>query len=94
MATTKLWTVAELERTSLAGRFELIDGEMVEMAPSGGDASGIGVTVASLLFNHVRPRGLGRVFGADGRFVLYHDRELIRVPDVAFVRGERLTPVG
>jgi Uma2 family endonuclease len=91
MATTKLWTVEELEREGAPeGRWELIDGELVEMSPSGGRASKIGVRTARLLGNHVEPRALGEIFGADGGFVLFPGRDLLRVADVAFVRAERL----
>jgi Uma2 family endonuclease len=93
MATTKLWTIEELERDPPEGRWELVDGELVEMAPSGGEASTIGAEVARHLGNHVVPRRLGRVFNADGGFVIFPDRELVRAPDVAFVGADRL-PAG
>ena len=88
--TTTRWTVDELERSSLAGHYELIDGELVEMSPSGRRASRVGVAFARILGNHVVPRGLGEVFGADGGFVLFPGRELLRVPDASFVRADRL----
>jgi Uma2 family endonuclease len=91
MATTRLWTVEELEREGAPeGRWELIDGELVEMSPSGRRATRIGVRFARFLGNHVDPLGLGEVYGADGGFVMFPGRELLRVPDAAFVRAERL----
>ena len=39
MATTKPWTVEELEQTFLDGQHELIDGELIPMPPSGDRAS-------------------------------------------------------
>lgn len=90
MATTRLWTVEELERASLDGRHELIDGALVEMTPSGDRASTTAMRLGSRLNLHVEARDLGRVYGADGGFVLFPDRQLVRVPDVAFVRSERL----
>ena len=93
MATTKLWTVEELEREGPPeGRWELIDGELVEMSPSGRTATKLAVWIAHLLLGFVTPRRLGEVYGADGGFVLFPGRELIRVPDVAFVRAERVPP--
>ncbi len=93
MATTKLMTVEELEREGPPeGRWELIDGELVEMSPSGGDASFIGGWIHTLLSNHVVPRRLGRVYPADASFVLFPGREIVRSPDVAFVRAERVPP--
>jgi len=91
MATTKVWTVEELERDGAPeGRWELVDGELVEMAPSGRRATRVGVAIARHLGNHVVSRGLGEVSGADGGFVLFPGREVLRVPDAAFVRAERL----
>jgi Uma2 family endonuclease len=93
MATTtasRRMTVEELEQTPLEGRYELIDGELVEMSPSGDRASSTAATVTIHLGNHVLPRRLGRIYGADAGFVLFPDRVLVRVPDVSFVRAERL----
>jgi Uma2 family endonuclease len=91
MATTQLMTVEELEREGAPeGRWELIDGELVEMSPSGSLASSIAAGIVFLLYGFVTPRRLGTVYGADGGFVLFPGREILRVPDVAFVRAERL----
>lgn len=95
MVTTKRITVDDLERDGLPdGFWELIDGRIVEVAPAGGEASSIGVMTAALLIGHVMPRGLGRVYGADGGFVLYPrtEREMLRSPDAAFVRADRVPP--
>ncbi len=91
MATTKLWTVEQLEREGPPdGRWELIDGELVEMSPAGRAASKLAALITYLLLSVVRPRGLGEVYSADAGFVLFPDRRIVRVPDVAFVRAERL----
>ena len=91
MATTRLTTVEELERDGTPeGRYELIDGELIEMSPAGGDASFVGNTISFFLTGHVRSRGLGRVYNAEGGFVLFPSRALVRAADVAFVRADRL----
>ena len=93
MATTKLWTIEELEREGAPeGRWELIDGELVEMSPSSRASSRIGLRFGRHLANHVEPRGLGEVHGAEGGFVLFPERPrpTLRVPDAAFVRADRL----
>ena len=41
---------------------------------------------------HVVPRKLGRVYNADAGFVLFDNPQLVRVPDAAFVRADRLPP--
>lgn len=95
MVTTKRLTVDDLERDGMPdGLWELIDGRIVEVAPAGGEASSTAVMIASFLVPHVRASRLGRVYGADGGFVLYpgEEREMLRAPDVAFVRAERVPP--
>ncbi|MCA9879537.1 MAG: Uma2 family endonuclease [Thermomicrobiales bacterium] len=89
MVATRI-TVAEFEATVGDDRVELIDGEIVEMPPSSDWSSSIAVTIGALLWNHVRPGKLGRLYSADGGFVLFPDRATVRVPDVAFVRAERM----
>lgn len=92
--TTKLMTIAELEREGAPeGRYELIDGKLVEMSPSDPLPSRIGILIAAFLVHHVLPGDLGGVFGAEAGFVIFPDRETVRVPDVAFVSKERLPSV-
>lgn len=89
MVATRM-TVAEFEATVGDDRVELIDGEVVPMPPSSDWSSSVAATIGYLLGVHVRPRKLGRLYSADGAFVLFADRQTVRVPDVAFVRAERM----
>jgi Uma2 family endonuclease len=89
MVATRPITIEEFERMALDGRWELIDGEPVEMTPSADESSSIGAMILGFLAQYVRERRLGRLYGADGGFVLFPDRPTVRVPDVAFVRAER-----
>ncbi len=89
MVATRPITIQEFEHMALDGRWELIDGEPLEMTPSADESSSVGATIIALLGSFVRPRGLGRLYGADGGFVLFPDRETARVPDAAFVRADR-----
>lgn len=92
--TTQSRTVEDLERFGAPeGRWELIDGELVEMSPGSEDHGAYGLAVGSAMLTFSAPRGLGRTFGADTGFVVADDPPTIRVPDAAFVRAERL-PVG
>ena len=94
VTTTKLMSIEQLEREGAPeGRYELIDGELVEMSPSDPLPSRIAILFASFLVNHVLPRDLGGVFGAEAGFAIFPDRQTVRVPDVAFVSKERLPPV-
>jgi Uma2 family endonuclease len=42
---------------------------------------------------HVRPRKLGKVSAADGGFVPFPGRELLRAPDAAFVKADLVVEV-
>ena len=89
MVATRI-TVAEFEATNQMDRVELIDGEIVEMVPSSDGSSSLAARITVLLGMHVLPNKLGRLYSADGGFVLFPDRATVRVPDVAFVRAERM----
>ena len=92
--TTRRTTVADLEREGAPeGRWELIDGALVEISPAGGIASRTGASIGTLLMNHVAPRGLGAVLSADAGFVLFPDRQTVRVTTVSVVRADRLPTV-
>jgi Uma2 family endonuclease len=70
--------------------FELIDGELHPMAPSGQEHSNVGVNLVTLINAFVRKNRLGIVTGPDGGYILKHDPETVRVPDIGFVRSDRL----
>jgi len=93
MATTRLMTVENLEREGAPeGRWELIDGELVEMTPSSSESSRTGMRFGYYLTDHVLPRRLGEVFGTDSGFAVFAGREIVRVSDAAFVRADRIPP--
>lgn len=73
-------------------QYELVDGRLVRMPLSGGEASNIAAIMLGALITYVRAQHLGRVTGADGGFDFsalgQPDTEL--GPDVAFVRTERV----
>jgi Uma2 family endonuclease len=66
--------------------FELIAGEIVEKMVSSPRSSSIGALLAGLLIIHVRERGLGRVTGADGGYMVGGERY---IPDAAFISKAR-----
>jgi Uma2 family endonuclease len=92
MATTRLYTVDELEQSPPDGEWELIDGELVPVNPSGFAASSVGLRIGRLIGNFVDEHDLGEMTGADGGYVLFSDRETLLAPDVAFVRKDRVPP--
>lgn len=93
MATTtrRRMTVADLEREGAPeGRWELINGELVEMSAAGEDHGAFGATIIGHLFAFVVPRRLGRIFNAATGFVITEGPPMVRMPDVSFVRVGRL----
>jgi Uma2 family endonuclease len=75
--------------------YELVEGRLVRMPASGGEASNIAVLLSAALVNFVLPRQLGRVTGADGEYDLTQPGdpgETGLAPDVAFVRAGRFPP--
>jgi Uma2 family endonuclease len=89
MVATKQITVEEFERMPLEGVWELVDGELVELSPSAEESSNVSANIVILVGQHVRANRLGRVYTAEGGFVLFPDRATVRAPDVAFVRADR-----
>ncbi len=67
--------------------YELVDGVLVEKVTSV-HASFLATVIATFLNNHVLPRKLGLVLGADGMYRL--SPGLIRIPDVSFASVDRL----
>lgn len=75
------------------GHYELVKGEVIEMAPPGGVHGGVAVNIASALHVYVRQHDLGRVVVESG-FRLESDPDTVRGPDVAFIRRERIPQGG
>ncbi|MFN7588126.1 MAG: Uma2 family endonuclease [Planctomycetota bacterium] len=75
-------------------RHELWRGELRRMSPAGHWHSSLALRLGAMLEVHVRRHRLGRVYGADGGFLLAHDPDTVLAPDVAFVRSDRLPPKG
>lgn len=93
MTATALMTVDEFEAMALADRvntWELWWGEVREVPGSGFEHSDVGVAISAELRYFARPRGLGRVLGADGTFILSREHKIVLLPDVAFVAQHRL----
>ncbi|MBI4312583.1 MAG: Uma2 family endonuclease [Chloroflexi bacterium] len=92
MATTKTLLTAE----QLAGmpddgrRLELVKGELVEMPPTGGDHGEASFNIAMLLGIFIKEHHAGKGYGAETGFVISHDPDTVRAPDVAFISRERL----
>ena len=83
---TRLVTADELERMSFNDKHvELVKGEIVEMAPAGGEHGEIALAIGSLLRTFIRRDKLGTTYAAETGFILSHDPDVVRAPDAAFL---------
>jgi Uma2 family endonuclease len=76
--------------------YELVEGRLVRMSPTGGEHSYIAMDLGAVLHTFVKMHHLGIVLGAETGFLLSHPGELdtVLAPDVAFVRADRVPPKG
>lgn len=89
--TTRFMTIDELERNGPAeGLWELIDGELVAVNATGDEHAAVTFTFILRLGNHVTANRLGRVVLPDTGIVVSEQRQTVRLPDVGFIRGDRL----
>jgi Uma2 family endonuclease len=72
--------------------YELVRGELVRMTPPGGEHGEVAGEAYWHLRNYIARNPIGRVYAAETGFLLARDPDLVRAPDAAFVRGERLPP--
>ena len=89
-ATTKLYTADDLWEMTTDEPWELWEGELRKVPGAGGDASWFAGVIFSLLLPFVRSSKLGMLTGADGTYIVARDPYTALVPDVAFVRWDRL----
>ncbi len=70
-------------------RYELVRGELRQMAPSSYNHGRSAARVAKSLINHVDDNNLGSVSIAEAGFLLSMGPDHVRVPDLSFVSRER-----
>jgi Uma2 family endonuclease len=88
--TTRPITAEQLLAMGDIGRCELINGEIIHMAPAGAEHGGVAAEIARRLANHAVANRLGKVYAAETGFLLRRGPDHVRAPDVAFVRTERV----
>jgi Uma2 family endonuclease len=95
MVTTSTKIVADLEAMgSEAKRFEVIGGMLRPREPMGAEHGEIEVQLLLPLGAYVLSNGLGRVYPSETHFIILDDPEELVVPDLSFVRADRLPPRG
>ncbi len=92
MATTQPHIVSaeQLLKTPDLGRCELVRGELIMMTPAGFEHGSIVAKMTAPLGGFVKKHQLGRVTGVGTGFLIGHDPDTVRAPDVAFVRAGRI----
>ena len=95
MATRTTATVEDVLRLASAGcRFELVDGELVEMSPTGFSHGAVERRIGRRFGDFVDDNQLGEVVVGEVLFQLDRNGRLARAADVAFVRRHRLPRPG
>ena len=69
------------------GRYELVDGEVVELSPVNDEHSGIASNIVTAFNNYSRRHGFGQA-GVEAGYIVLSGPDTVRGPDVAF----RLVP--
>lgn len=87
--TTKLYTAEDLWAMPGDEPWEIWDGELRKVPSAGGRASRVASRISSRIDQYLERHNLGIVTGADGSYVLRSPGTVV-VPDVAFVRWDRL----
>jgi Uma2 family endonuclease len=87
---TKDVTADELLKMGDIGRCELIYGELVMMSPAGAEHGVVALRFGMHVGLFVEENKLGAVFAAETGYKLASNPDLVRAPDVSFIRGERL----
>ena len=77
-----------LNQGDLDYQLELDEGKILVMGPSDIVSSEVGVRLIAALYAWVNPRRLGRLFDSSGAFIFPNTN--LKVPDVSFVRAQRL----
>src|SRR5260370_1012880 len=84
------YTPEDLLNMEDEGRFDLVDGRLVEK-PMGAESSSIGLAVMSLVRQHAHNHGLGLVFGSNCGYQIFKDNpDRVRYPDGSFICHGRL----
>ncbi|NJL01222.1 MAG: Uma2 family endonuclease [Spirulinaceae cyanobacterium SM2_1_0] len=85
----KRWTDAEFMALSHDGhRYELVNGELIDMGSSGALHSNIAIILSSALFAVVNEQKLGALFDSSTAFKMKNGNR--RSPDISFFAKERL----
>jgi Uma2 family endonuclease len=86
----ELWVLSHADEDK---RYELDEGALVEMAPTGDMHGAVSSWVNHLLVDYVAAHDLGEVSGAETGYRLSTSPDIVRAPDVGFVAKKHLKPM-
>jgi len=84
----KRWTDEEFMALPQGGRYELVDGDLIDMGNSGMEHGNIGMFLGGVIEIYVRSHKLGVTCDSSTAFTMKSGNK--RSPDVSFVARERL----
>lgn len=88
-STKKVWTDEEFMALNRDGhRYEIVDGELIDMGNSGAKHGYIAIILSSALFSVVMDQKLGALFDSSTAFKMKNGNK--RAPDISFFAKERL----
>ncbi len=87
----KLHTAEDLFAYSEQGRYELVQGELEPMSPTGEAHGNVTILLSYYLVGYIVENRLGRPYAAETGFRIASDPDTVLAPDFAFVSRERLT---
>lgn len=80
-----------LRRPSDGWRYELVQGELRKMSPSGARHGRVAAEIVGSLIAHMKRQRTGAVYSSETGFRISRQPDTVRAPDAAFVRSERVT---
>ncbi len=75
-------------------RYELVRGKLIRMSPSGSRSSIVSGRISNRVGPFVEQHRLGFCGDSDWGFILASNPDVVRAPDVGFVRADRIPPEG
>ena len=85
---SKIWTDDELMSLPDGSRYELIDGELIDMGSSGALHGYVCSILVMTLMNYILPKKLGVILDSSTAFTMKNGNK--RSPDISFISKEKL----